>query len=144
LAKKIIGTLKTLNVNNEFKTTYGTLNKHYPSSFYIYNSALFTPTSNEKINHFKTILRVSKNIKQFLNDTLDKTKYNVNRTIVNISGAESINPNQQSFMEFQIYLYQLKPYINFNSNEMANEVTSITNSILKIIIESDKFKINRN
>jgi hypothetical protein len=127
-----------LNLFNDFKITFGTVDNKNPKALY------FTITSwaeilNDESDNFQRILKtLNKDIKKKTYDNLNKNLFNTSRTIVDFEIKESgISNNKRSFMNCEITLFKLN---NFQIQE--KEIEDSVKNLIKLIIE-DVFNTNK-
>ena len=127
-----------LNLFNDFKITFGTVDNKNPKALY------FTITSwaeilNDESDNFQGILKtLNKDIKKKTYDNLNKNLFNASRTIVDFEIKESgITNNKRSFMNCEITLFKLN---NFQIQE--KEIEDSVKNLIKLIIE-DVFNTNK-
>ena len=127
-----------LNLFNDFKITFGTVDNKNPTALY------FTITSwaeilNDESDNFQRILKtLNKDIKKKTYDNLNKNLFNASRTIVDFEIKESgISNNKRSFMNCEITLFKLN---DFQIQE--KEIEDSVKNLIKLIIE-DVFNTNK-
>jgi len=126
-----------LNLFNDYKITFGTVDNKNPKALYFTISS-WAETLNVKNDNFPEILKtLNKSIKKKTYDNLNKNLFNPSRTIVDFEIKESgISNNKRSFMNCEITLFKLN---DFQIQE--KEIEDSVKNLIKLIIE-DVFNNN--
>lgn len=131
-----------IKTNNGFKISVQTEDKHNPSSITIKLLTWLTPTDEQ--DYSKAILKTSKRLKSVMFKTINKSLFQPDRTILFIDTAPLLmNVDKASYAQFNIVLYQNKPFHLMSSKIMKNELNEIANLMMNELITKNEFTFSK-
>lgn len=138
------GTEIKIDNYKDFNVVFGTMDKKNPKSIYIKISAWGTPKNGSDLPYSKEVQRLSKGVKRNLFSSLNKNRFEVNRTLVDLDMRVSgIGYGKHSFMSCEITLFQTNNYL-LNSDNMLFELNKISDEILKkTFVNNEDFEFNK-
>jgi len=133
------GTEFKINKYSNYNVAFGAMNKNKPKSLYIKISAWANPESNSNENYRHVIKKITKRVKTHLYNNTNANKFDINKTMIDLDMRESgINYGKSSFMSCEITLYQHNHHL-LKSNIMMDELSHITNDIIKNVFIKDEY-----
>lgn len=126
-------------------TTQAFNNKRNVKSITIKFTSWLTPNEVEVYKHHynKTILKLSKRIRQNLYFKLLPTNVDVNKTIVIVESASKlIQPDKESFIEIDVTIYNKLPYQNLKHQDNQKTIQTVINEVENSMKKETLFNFN--
>jgi hypothetical protein len=139
MVNKTTGTFKTININKDFKTSYGTINRKAPSSIFINVAGWVNIPTDEPIvsglkdkrNNSTRLLKHSKGIKQSIYNSINKELFIGNRTLLISDIAAFIPSNKPNYYNYEVNIYQKDKPLLLTEPAIQNEITKVFNIIIE-------------
>ena len=129
----------TITDLENYKSSYGTVDKTNPKTMYITVSSWVQPKSDEHINYNKVIRNLNKRLKDCLYNNLDTNLFNKHATIVDLDlRVSGVQYNKRSFMscEFTLFKNTDEP---ITSNLINKTTYNIINNVIKDVFSDNEY-----
>jgi hypothetical protein len=138
------GTEIKLNNHNNYNISIGAIDKKTPKSLYIKLSGWGNPISENDENYTRIIRRMDKRIKSLIYNTINTSKFNQNKTMVDLDMRDSgIAYGKPSYMCCEITLFQHEEHL-INSEFIITELNEICkNMISEVLNQNEYFKFHK-
>jgi hypothetical protein len=128
-----------LELIKNYKITIGTIDNKNPKAMYLTISAWGKPKTGDEINYSDIIRKMNKQIKINLFDNLDKSIFEVNRSIVDLDMRKSgISFDKKSYMNCEITLFKLNNF-KIQDKKIKEHIKLIINNIVSNVFEESCF-----
>ncbi len=127
------------NLNQNYKTSVGTVDNKNPKSVYINISTWGEPTFEveDKKNYENKVNKIRRDVRQSLFCNLDSELFKSKSTIVDLDLRSSgISNDKRSFMCCEAVMFQ-KKMLPVNSNEMKDELEVLCDKIVHDVLEAN-------
>ena len=120
-----------LNIKNNYKTTYGSVDNKNPKAIFIRINAWGLPIDELELNYDNVIKKLDKRLRMFIYNNVDSNLFDKKRCIVDLDLRESgITFNKKSFMSCEVTLFQNNHY-DLSSSLIINHLTELTTKIIE-------------
>lgn len=127
-----------INVKNNYKTTYGSVDNKNPKAIFIRINAWGLPLDEYELDYENVIKKLDKRIRLFVYNNVDSDLFDKKRSIIDLDLRESgITLNKKSFMSCEITLFQINNY-DLTTPLIINHLTELTTKIIEEEFEKDK------
>ena len=127
-----------INIKNNYKTTYGSVDNKNPKAIFIRINAWGLPLDEYELDYENVIKKLDKRIRLFVYNNVDSDLFDKKRSIIDLDLRESgITLNKKSFMSCEITLFQINNY-DLTTPLIINHLTELTTKIIEEEFEKDK------
>lgn len=127
-----------INIKNNYKTTYGSVDNKNPKAIFVRINAWGLPLDEYELDYENVIKKLDKRIRLFIYNNVDSDLFDKKRSIIDLDLRESgITLNKKSFMSCEITLFQVNNY-DLTTPLIINHLTELTTKIIEEEFEKDK------
>lgn len=128
-----------LDLFKNYKIVTGTINNKNPRAMYVVISAWGKPKSNNDINYSDIIRKLNKQIKAKLYNIIDKSLFDINRTIIDLDMRDSgISYDKKSYMNCEITLFKLNDF-KIQDKKIKEHIKNLVNGVILEIFEESPY-----
>jgi hypothetical protein len=128
-----------LELFKNYKITIGTIDNKNPKAMYLTISAWGKPKTDNEINYSDVIRKMNKQIKTNLFENLDKSLFEVNRSIVDLDMRNSgISFDKKSYMNCEMTLFKLNNF-KIQDKKIKEHIKLIINNIISNVFEESMY-----
>lgn len=123
-----------------YKVVFGAVDNKNPKSLYINISSWGELINNTHDTYEKVINKKRKKIKKHLNEVLSNhNSFYKDKSIVDFNMASSgVSKEKRSFMSVELTLFQKRPLLKVNSEEIKRPLESISKYIISTVFNVDE------
>lgn len=126
-----------INLSNNFKSVYGTVDSKNLKSVYINIQSWVSPTQDLE-NWNRIVCNFSREIKHTVFDSIDTSIFTSNSIVDLDLRTSGINFGKKSFLNLEINLFSDKE-LDFKSNELKNSIKNVIKNIQDSNITNNKY-----
>lgn len=129
-----------LDINSNYKISFGSVDSKNPKAIYLKISGWGLPTNDDiEVDYNNVIKKLNKKIRLFVYNNLDRTLFESDRSIIDLDMRESgIVYSKKSFMSCEITLFQLNNY-ELNQPIVVNHLECLLRNLIEDVFEDDEY-----